>query len=147
MKILIINGPNLNLLGKRDKSFYGELSLEKIEAVIRNQFDKFEFEFYQSNIEGEIIDKIQNAGKTFNGIVINPGGYAHTSVAIRDALAEVKIPKVEVHLSHLVNRENFRQTLITASGCDGYISGFKVDSYLAGIFLIERLNKQNEVNK
>ena len=147
MKILIINGPNLNLLGKRDKSFYGELSLEKIEAVIRNQFDKFEFEFYQSNIEGEIIDKIQSAGKTFNGIVINPGGYAHTSVAIRDALAEIKIPKVEVHLSHLVNRENFRQTLITASGCDGYISGFKVDSYLAGIFLIERLNKQNEVNK
>ncbi|MFZ0455750.1 MAG: type II 3-dehydroquinate dehydratase, partial [Ignavibacteriaceae bacterium] len=84
---------------------------------------------------------------TFNGIVINPGGYAHTSVAIRDALAEVKIPKVEVHLSHLVNRENFRQTLITASGCNGYISGFKVDSYLAGIFLIERLNKQDEVNK
>ena len=147
MKILIINGPNLNLLGKRDKGFYGDLSLEKIEAVIRNQFDKFEFEFYQSNIEGELIDKIQSAGKTFNGIVINPGGYAHTSVAIRDALAEIKIPKVEVHLSHLVNRENFRQTLITASGCDGYISGFKVDSYLAGIFLIERLNKQNEVNK
>ena len=147
MKILIINGPNLNLLGKRDKGFYGDLSLEKIEAVIRNQFDKFEFEFYQSNIEGELIDKIQSAGKTFNGIVINPGGYAHTSVAIRDALAEIKIPKVEVHLSHLVNRENFRQTLITASGCDGYISGFKVNSYLAGIFLIERLNKQNEVNK
>ena len=147
MKILIINGPNLNLLGKRDKGFYGDLSLEKIEAVIRNQFDKFEFEFYQSNIEGELIDKIQSAGKTFNGIVINPGGYAHTSVAIRDALAEIKIPKVEVHLSHLVNRENFRQTLITASGCDGYISGFKVDSYLAGIFLIDRLNKMNEVNK
>jgi len=147
MKILIINGPNLNLLGKRDKGFYGDLSLEKIEAVIRNQFDKFEFEFYQSNVEGEIINKIQSAEKTFNGIVINPGGYAHTSVAIRDALAEVKIPKVEVHLSHLVNRENFRQTLITASGCDGYISGFKVDSYLAGIFLIDRLNKMNEVNK
>ncbi|MGA9291125.1 MAG: type II 3-dehydroquinate dehydratase [Ignavibacteriaceae bacterium] len=147
MKILIINGPNLNLLGKRDKSFYGDFSLEKIEAVIKDQFNKFEFEFYQSNVEGEIINKIQSSEKTFNGIVINPGGYAHTSVAIRDALAEVKIPKVEVHLSHLVNRENFRQTLITASGCNGYISGFKVDSYLAGIFLIERLNKQDEVNK
>ena len=147
MKILIINGPNLNLLGKRDKSFYGDLSLEKIETIIKELFKEFEFEFYQSNVEGEIINKIQSAEKTFNGIVINPGGYAHTSVAIRDALAEVKIPKVEVHLSHLVNRENFRQTLITASGCDGYISGFKVDSYLAGIFLIERLNKQNEVNK
>jgi 3-dehydroquinate dehydratase-2 len=147
MKILIINGPNLNLLGKRDKSFYGDFSLEKIELVIKNLFKEFEFEFYQSNVEGEIINKIQRAEETFNGIVINPGGYAHTSVAIRDALAEVKIPKVEVHLSHLVNRENFRQTLITASGCDGYISGFKVDSYLAGVFLIERLNKQNEVNK
>jgi len=147
MNILIINGPNLNLLGKRDKTFYGDLSLEKIESVIKNLFKEFEFEFYQSNVEGEIINKIQSAEGTFNGIVINPGGYAHTSVAIRDALAEVKIPKVEVHLSHLVNRENFRQTLITASGCDGYISGFKVDSYLAGIFLIERLNKQYEVNK
>jgi 3-dehydroquinate dehydratase II len=147
MKILIINGPNLNLLGKRDKSFYGDLSLEKIESVIKNLFKEFQFEFYQSNVEGEIIDKIQSAEKIFNGIVINPGGYAHTSVAIRDALAEVKIPKVEVHLSHLVNRENFRQNLITASGCDGYISGFKVDSYLAGIFLIDRINKQNEVNK
>jgi len=147
MKILIINGPNLNLLGKRDKSFYGDLSLEKIESVIKNNFKEFEFEFYQSNVEGEIINKIQSAGKTFNGIVINPGGYAHTSVSIRDALAEVKIPKVEVHLSHLVNRENFRQNLITASGCDGYISGFKVDSYLAGIFLIDRINNQNEVNK
>ena len=147
MNILIINGPNLNLLGKRDKTFYGDLYLEKIESVIKNLFKEFEFEFYQSNVEGEIINKIQSAEQTFNGIVINPGGYAHTSVAIRDALAEVKIPKVEVHLSHLVNRENFRQTLITASGCDGYISGFKVDSYLAGIFLIERLNKQNEVNK
>jgi 3-dehydroquinate dehydratase II len=147
MKILIINGPNLNLLGKRDKSFYGDLSLEKIESVVKNLFKEFEFEFFQSNVEGEIINKIQSAGQTFNGIVINPGGYAHTSVAIRDALAEVKIPKVEVHLSHLVNRENFRQTLITASGCDGYISGFKVDSYMAGIFLIDRLNKQKEVNK
>jgi 3-dehydroquinate dehydratase-2 len=147
MKILIINGPNLNLLGKRDKSFYGDLSLEKIEKVIRGQFTEFEFEFYQSNVEGEIINKIQSAEKIYNGVVINPGGYAHTSVAIRDALAELKIPKVEVHLSHLVNRENFRQSLITASGCDGYISGFKVDSYLAGIYLVDRLNKRNEVNK
>ena len=147
MKILIINGPNLNLLGKRDKKFYGEMSLENIESIVRNEFKKFEFEFYQSNIEGEIIDKIQSAERNFNGIVINPGGYAHTSVAIRDALAELKIPKVEVHLSHLVNRETFRQNLITASGCDGYISGFKVDSYLAGVFLIDRLNKQKEVSK
>lgn len=144
MKILIINGPNLNLLGKRDKTHYGDLSLERLESIIKNEFKDFEFEFYQSNVEGEIINKIQSAEENFNGIVINPGGYAHTSVAIRDALAELKIPKVEVHLSHLVNRENFRQALITASGCDGYISGFKVDSYLAGVFLINRINKQRE---
>jgi len=146
MKILIINGPNLNLLGKRDKAQYGDFSLEKLESFIKDQFLNFDFEFYQSNVEGEIINKIQNTEKTFDGIVINPGGYAHTSVAIRDALAELKIPKVEVHLSHLVNRENFRQSLITASGCDGYISGFKEDSYSAGVFLIDRLIKRRKVN-
>jgi 3-dehydroquinate dehydratase-2 len=147
MKILIINGPNLNMLGKRDKNFYGDLSLEKIELIIKKEFKEYEFEFYQSNIEGELINKIQNAEKNFQGLVINPGGYAHTSVAIRDALAELKIPKVEVHLSHLVNRENFRQALITASGCEGYISGFKIDSYLAGVFLINLLNKKKGVSK
>ncbi len=141
MKILIINGPNLNLLGKRDKDHYGNLSLQKIESYIKGQFKEIGFEFYQSNVEGEIINKIQEAGDFFNGIVINPGGYAHTSVAIRDALSELKIPKVEVHLSHLVNRENFRQSLITASGCDGYVSGFKEDSYSAGVFLVDKLIK------
>ena len=86
MKIIIINGPNLNLLGKRDKEHYGNLSLEMIESYIKDKFTEIEFEFYQSNVEGEIINKIQEAGVLFNGIVINPGGYAHTSVAIRDAL-------------------------------------------------------------
>jgi 3-dehydroquinate dehydratase-2 len=146
MKILVINGPNLNLLGKRDKNQYGDFSLDKLELFIKDMFLNFNFEFYQSNVEGEIINKIQNAENNFDGIVINPGGYAHTSVAIRDALAELKIPKVEVHLSHLVNRENFRQSLITASGCDGYVSGFKEDSYSAGVFLVERLIKRRKVN-
>ncbi|HVO74472.1 MAG TPA: type II 3-dehydroquinate dehydratase, partial [Ignavibacteriaceae bacterium] len=93
----------------------------------------------QSNLEGEMIDKIQTAEKSYDGILINPGGYAHTSVAIRDALAESRIPKIEVHLSHLANREEFRQKLITASGCSGYISGFKEKSYLAGIYLLKKL--------
>jgi 3-dehydroquinate dehydratase II len=144
MKILIINGPNLNLLGKREASHYGNLSIDKIEKFIKKQFPKIKFEFYQSNVEGEIINKVQTAEENFDGVVINPGGYAHTSVAIRDALAELKIPKVEVHLSHLVNRENFRQLLITASGCDGYVSGFKEDSYSAGVFLIGRLLKKGK---
>ena len=139
MNIICINGPNLNLLGKRDKSHYGKLSLTKIESLLKKEFPKVFFTFFQSNEEGEIIEKIQEASSTYQGLIINPGGYAHTSVAIRDALEACKIPKVEVHLSHLVNRENFRQSLITASGCDGYISGFKEHSYLAGAYLLTKL--------
>jgi 3-dehydroquinate dehydratase II len=139
MKILLINGPNLNMLGKRDKSHYGDISLKSIEDLLTQEFPKINFEFFQSNIEGEIINKIQNGRGTFDGLIINPGGYAHTSVAIRDALADFPKPKIEVHLSHLANREDFRQTLITASGCDGYISGFKEKSYLAGIYLLTKI--------
>ncbi|MCH8326282.1 MAG: 3-dehydroquinate dehydratase [Bacteroidetes bacterium] len=138
MNILIINGPNLNLLGKRDVSKYGKLSLNDIEEKLKREFPSAGFTFFQSNHEGEIIDKIQNSESDFNAIVINPGGYAHTSVAIRDALAEVKLFKIEVHLSNLSKRENFRQNLITASACDGYISGFKEESYSAAVHLIEK---------
>ena len=141
MKLLIINGPNLNLLGKRDEKHYGSLDLDKIEKLLINEFNEIKFTFFQSNIEGEIIDVIQDAPGNHDGILINPGGYAHTSVAIRDALADCKIPKVEVHLSHLVNRENFRQNLITASGCNGYISGFKEISYISGVFALKYLIK------
>ncbi|HKJ82131.1 MAG TPA: type II 3-dehydroquinate dehydratase [Ignavibacteriaceae bacterium] len=141
MKILVINGPNLNILGKRDKNHYGDLSLDKIETLLKDEFKEITFEFYQSNIEGEIITKVQDAENNYNGIIINPGGYAHTSVAIRDALADCKIPKVEVHLSHLASREEFRQNLVTATACDGYISGFKENSYLAGAYLMMKLLK------
>ncbi len=140
MKILVLNGPNLNLLGKRDKTQYGALRLEKINKLIENEFPDVEFTFYQSNIEGELIDKIQGAGKYFNGIILNPGGYAHTSVAIRDALEESKLLKIEVHLSHLANRESFRQTMITASACNGYISGFRENGYFAAVYLILKLS-------
>ena len=144
MKILLINGPNLNLLGDRDKTQYGKLTLKNIEEKLLNEFPQIDFTFYQSNVEGEIINAIQKARKVSDGIIINPGGYGHTSVAIRDALADCKLPKIEVHLSHLANRENFRQTLITASGCDGYISGFKEDGYSAAVFLIiKRIKKES----
>lgn len=139
MKILVINGPNLNLLGKRDKTIYGKLNLEKINLLIKDEFPKYRFEFYQSNLEGEIINQIQKAAGKFDGLVINPGGYAHSSIAIRDALAETKIPKVEVHLSNLSSREDFRQKLLTASVCEGYISGFKENSYLAAIYVISKI--------
>lgn len=137
MRIAVINGPNLNLLGKRDKSLYGELTLEEIQSRLLTEFPDIEFDFYQSNHEGDIIGKIQSVSGNFDGLIINPGGYAHTSVAIKDALAETAIPKIEVHLSNLAAREDYRQNLLTASVCDGYISGFKEKSYYAAVVLIQ----------
>jgi 3-dehydroquinate dehydratase-2 len=142
MKILVLNGPNLNLLGLRDSNHYGKLSLKKIEKKIQTEFPEIKFEFFQSNYEGELIEKVQNAERIFDGLIINPGGYAHSSIALRDALAECRITKVEVHLSHLVNRENFRQNLITASACNGYISGFKEHGYLAAVYLAKKLSEK-----
>lgn len=142
MKILVLNGPNLNLLGKRDKNQYGNFSLDDLENQIKEKFPQHKFTFYQSNIEGELINHIQSCENKFNALIINPGGYAHSSVAIRDALAESSLPKIEVHLSHLAKREEFRQNLITATGCDGYISGFKEESYFAAVYLIELQNQK-----
>lgn len=139
MKLLIINGPNLNILGKRDRNIYGNLTLTKINLIIQKEFPKDSFTFFQSNIEGEIVTKIQKASNNYDGIIINPGGYAHTSVAIRDALADSKLPKVEVHLSNLSSRENYRQVLLTASVCNGYISGFKENSYTAAVYLLHKI--------
>src|SRR4030066_1883284 len=122
MKLLIINGPNLNILGKRESKIYGNLTLTKINSCIQKEFPKDNFIFFQSNIEGEIVIQIQNANNRFEGIIINPGGYDHTSVAIRDALADSKLPKIEVHLSNLSSRENFRQILLTASRSEEHTS-------------------------
>ena len=138
MKILVINGPNLNLLGKRDKKIYGEISLEKINRLICEEFPQEKFLFFQSNLEGAIVDQIQKAEERFDGIIINPGGFAHTSVAIRDALSETKLDKIEVHLSNLSSRESFRQNLLTASVCIGYVSGFKENSYTAAVYLLKK---------
>lgn len=147
MKILVLNGPNLNKLGERDQSQYGILTLGKIEALMKTEFPDTDFSFLQSNFEGELIEIIQKASSNFDGIIINPGGYAHTSVALKDALADCKLPKIEVHLSHLVNRENFRQNLLTASSCDGYISGFKENSYIAaGYLIINKFDKKEYKN-
>jgi 3-dehydroquinate dehydratase-2 len=141
MNILVINGPNLNLLGVRDKDNYGTLTLQEINRLIAEEYPEIHFEFYNSNLEGEIISKIQQAGDHFNALIINPGGYAHTSVAIKDALEKCKIIKIEVHLSNLSKRENFRQNLLTAGSCDGYISGFKEKGYLAAVYLTSILYK------
>lgn len=147
MKIICINGPNLNLLGERDKSHYGEFNLTYIEELLEKEFPDIAFYYFQSNLEGELVGIIQEASLDYDGLLINPGGYGHTSVAIKDALEFCNIPKVEVHLSHLAKREDYRQTLLTASACDGYISGFKEYGYLAGVYLLQKLiNKKRRSN-
>ena len=140
MKIIVINGPNLNLWDKRPSDFYGNFSLSEIDKIVTTRFPNHSFEFFQSNHEGELIEKIQSADSTFNGLIINPGGYSHTSVAIKDALDLCTIPKIEVHLSNLASREDFRNVMLTASSCNGYISGFREKGYLAAIYLLETMD-------
>jgi 3-dehydroquinate dehydratase-2 len=126
MKIVVIQGPNLNLLGHREPNIYGPMKLEEIhtqmEAIAKQ--NNMEIEFFQSNLEGEIIDRIQECIGEANGIIINPAAYTHTSIAIRDAIAAAAMPVVEVHISNIHRREEFRQTSLTAPVCTGQISGF-----------------------
>lgn len=129
MKIGIINGPNLNLLGVREPQVYGSETFEDFFALLEVAFENDDLEMVQSNIEGDLVNWIQAYGTTKDGIIINPGGYAHTSVAILDAIKSIKIPVVEVHISNVYARESFRHTLITASGCKGLISGLGLEGY------------------
>ena len=135
MRILVIHGPNLNLLGRREPEIYGTSSLEQINQDLmeygRNQ--SVEVHFFQSNHEGELIERIQQASEQYDGLVINPAGYTHTSVALRDSLHACSIPAVEVHLSNIHAREEFRRHSITAAACIGQISGFGADGYKLGI--------------
>lgn len=135
MKILIVNGPNINLLGTREPEIYGTLTLDSIvEKLSAYAADiGVESEFFQSNIEGEIVDKIQWARDFCDGIVINPAAYTHTSVAIRDAISAVKLPAVEVHISNIHQREEFRRHSFIAPVCIGQIAGFGFDSYKLGL--------------
>jgi len=132
-RILVIHGPNLNLLGTREPHLYGTQTLAQINQYIGTSFPDLEFEFFQSNHEGAIIDKIQQAQGNFDGIVINPGAYTHTSIAIRDAIASISIPVVEVHLSNIFAREEFRRRSVITPVCKGLISGFGAESYALGI--------------
>jgi 3-dehydroquinate dehydratase-2 len=129
MKIILINGPNLNLLGVREESIYGNTSFNDYYVKLKEQFPNIEFEYFQSNVEGEIIDKIHETGFSFDGIVINAGAYTHTSIAIRDAISGVKTPVVEVHISNILTRENFRHESVIGPVCRGSIMGFGLDSY------------------
>lgn len=145
MKILMLNGPNLNLLGKREPEKYGHSSFEDYLKVLKQRYTGVEFEYFQSNIEGEIINEIHLTGFTYNGIILNAGGYTHTSVAISDAIAAVKTPVIEVHITNLASREEFRHTSLIGINCAGSISGFGLDSYrLAVEALIELSNTKNK---
>ena len=129
MKLLIINGPNLNLLGTRETGIYGKEKFETYLKRIRKQFPEESIEYFQSNIEGEIIDAIQKAGFIFDGIILNAGGYTHTSVAIADAIKAIKKPVVEVHISNVFARETIRHTSLISQYVKGSISGFGLHSY------------------
>ena len=139
MKIQIINGPNLNLLGKREPDVYGAASFESSYSSLQAQYPDISFDYFQSNIEGEIIDKIHATGFVYNGIILNAGGYTHTSVAIHDAIKSVTAPVVEVHISNVYSRESFRHHSMLASACKGVIAGFGMDSYRLAVEAIVNL--------
>ena len=144
MKILVVDGPNLNLHGTREPEVYGTLTLEKINEELLKYAKELgvEMEFFQSNVEGEIVNAIQAARQNCAGIVINPAAYTHTSVAIRDAISAVALPAVEIHISNVYAREEFRKDSLIAPVCIGQIAGFGLDSYkLAMLALVKFLNK------
>ena len=128
-KIQIINGPNLNLLGKREPTIYGHSSFEDYLQVLRQHYPDCEFAYYQSNVEGELINKIHEVGFSYDGIVLNAGAYTHTSIALHDAIKAVTTPVVEVHISNVHARESFRHVSMLSAACKGVILGFGLDSY------------------
>ncbi|HCA78660.1 MAG TPA: type II 3-dehydroquinate dehydratase [Bacteroidetes bacterium] len=144
MRILVINGPNLNLLGKREPSLYGTTTFWDIENQLKKKFPEVIFEYFQSNSEGVLIDHIHQAvDGAFDGLAINPGAYAHYSYAIRDAISTLKIPVVEVHMTNVYAREEFRHHSVIAPVCKGVVAGFGAMSYLLAVqFLVEAAGKK-----
>ncbi len=129
MKIIIINGPNLNLLGKRERNIYGDLTFEEFFQHLKKKFEAVELTYFQSNVEGELIDKIQEVGFSYDGIILNAAAYTHTSVGIGDAVKAIETPVVEVHISNTFAREEFRHHSYISSGAKGVILGFGLQSY------------------
>jgi len=139
MKILILNGPNLNLLGTREKTIYGSENFDQYFEELKRMFPDFILEYFQSNIEGEIINKIHEVRMSFDGIVLNAAAYTHTSVAIRDAISAVDLPVIEVHISNVHKREAFRHTSLISASCIGVIAGFGLDSYRLGVEALTKI--------
>lgn len=143
-KIIILNGPNLNLLGEREKNQYGNISLETIEKNCNEYASEndIKLSFFQSNIEGELVDQIQNSRNNQNGLIINAGGYTHTSVAIHDALKILKIPIIELHISNIYNREEFRHKSLISKVAKGIICGFGADGYIMSLSAMNKFLKK-----
>jgi len=133
MQLIIINGPNLNLLGKREPEIYGSTSFEEYLATLKKAFPTVELSYFQSNIEGEIIDKLHETGFSYDGIILNAGAYTHTSIAIADAVASIKTPVIEVHISNVFAREKYRHHSFISKHCAGVIVGFGLSSYRLAI--------------
>jgi len=141
MKIQIINGPNLNLLGKREPTVYGNKSFEDFFGELKSRFGDIELHYYQSNVEGELINKIHEVGFTFDGIILNAGAYTHTSVALHDAIGAIKTPTVEVHISNVYAREEFRHKSLITSKCVGLLTGFGMEGYALAIAYYKNIIK------
>lgn len=146
MKILVVNGPNLNLLGEREPSVYGDDSLLSIndELLAKAKSMGYDMTFFQSNIEGSIIDHLQEARTDCSGVILNAGAYTHYSYAIRDAIAAVKIPVIEVHMSNINNRDEFRKTSVIAPVCCGSIAGFGKYSYMLALYALDHIIGENK---
>ncbi|RZJ82030.1 MAG: type II 3-dehydroquinate dehydratase [Chryseobacterium sp.] len=129
MRIQIINGPNLNLLGVREPSIYGNTSIEDYIAELKEIYSIVDIDYFQSNVEGELINKLHEVGFSYDGIILNAGGYTHTSVALADAIAAIKTPVVEVHISNIYAREEYRHVSLTGKNCQGVLTGFGMNGY------------------
>jgi len=137
MKVIIINGPNLNLLGVREKSIYGNVSFEEYFSELAEEFPNLELEQFQSNVEGELIDKLQEVGFTYDVILLNAGGYTHTSVSIADCVKAIETPVIEIHISNIYAREEFRQKSLLSPNCKAVICGLGLESYKAALLTLK----------
>ena len=137
MKVMIINGPNLNLLGKREEAIYGNISFADYLIELNNEFRNIHIDYYQSNIEGELISQLHKSGFSYDLILLNAGGYTHTSVALADAVSAIKTPVIEVHISNIYAREDFRRKSLLSSNCKAVICGLGLDSYKAALITVK----------
>jgi len=142
MKILIVNGPNLNLLGRREPGIYGSASFDDYLEGLRQRYPQVEIDYYQSNIEGALIDRLQQDGFTCDGIVLNAGAYTHTSIALQDCIRSIKAPVIEVHISNVHTREEFRHRSMIACACRGVVCGFGLDSYRLAVEALVEMSKE-----